>query len=290
VQEGNFADGLELIDSQVLAEHAREAVVGRNPADAFVDDDMRRGLRSEVHAVIGALPPKGRQVYEERFGVTAAQLLEDAVKANDIAGMEAVMRRYYHTRAGYRAAYLVAAYHLDHDAPLEGALVFEEMRKLPDVAAQWEPMLSFKAAVSWLRAGMPERCRTTLLELKAAIPEGRLTLGGRVLSLFDRDENALAWLEQTIGPVALPAEMQVDDWSVFRGNGLRTPLPDPSAPCATITGTARRCCAATIQSARGTSRFSSGCPTCGASRRARGSFRFPPRIRWPSATWWCSAR
>ena len=192
VEEGNVAEGLEVIQSQILAEDQRDAALGRNSADSFVDEGLHRSLRVEVNAFIGALPPKGRQIYEERYGVTAAQLLEDATKTNDLAGMEAVMRRYFHTRAGYRAAYLVATYHLDHHAPLEGALLFEELRTVPAASSQWEPMLSFKAAVSWLRAGIPERCQKTLSQLKAAHPQGRLTLGGRVISLFDRDDDALS--------------------------------------------------------------------------------------------------
>jgi outer membrane protein assembly factor BamB len=178
-------------------------------------------IKSEAFHLIAGLSHEGRRLYQIQFGPTARQLLSAAKTANDVDGLEAVIRRFFHTDAGYEAAYLLATYHLDHSEPLAAALHLDRLRQCPQQSSQWEPMLSLKAAVCWSRAGLPERSLQALMELRANSERGHITLGDRQISFFEKEEQALDWLVSALGPQQEAAPAVEEIWSMFRGNPAR---------------------------------------------------------------------
>ena len=120
----NYADALRILQALIDSE-----------SDAFFFEDVERrdkfvSLKAESMRLIESLPPKGRSVYELKYGLKAQTALEDALEAGDFPGIEAVARSYFHTPAGYRATYLLATQQLDNGIPLSAALHFERLRKL----------------------------------------------------------------------------------------------------------------------------------------------------------------
>ena len=178
-------------------------------------------IKSEALRLIAGLSHEGRHLYEVQFGPTARQLLSAAKTANDVDGLEEVIRRFFHTDAGYEAAYLLATYHLDHSEPLAAALHFDRLRQCPQASAQWEPMLSLKAAVCWSRAGLPERSLQALMELRANSERGHITLGNKQIAFFEKEGQALDWLVSVLGPQQEMAPAVEEMWTVFRGNPAR---------------------------------------------------------------------
>src|SRR5262249_46956826 len=155
--------------------------------------------------LIGEMPEAGRDAYELQFGARAQQMLTDAAAAGDISELEAVTRRYFHTRAGYQATMLLGRHHLDHDQPLAAAFCFQRLSETPAAASKLDPMLSILLAVSWDRTGMPERAEETLTALKKRDPNAKLRIADKPIRLFADEKQSLAWLESTMGKPAKAA-------------------------------------------------------------------------------------
>jgi outer membrane protein assembly factor BamB len=180
-----------------------------------------RSIKAHVRTLIGSLPPAGRETYQLQFGARAQRLLDNALASGDVAGLEAAARQYLHTDAGYQAAYLVALSHLDHNRSLAAALEFQKLASAPQASARFGPTLDVLAATSWLRAGIPDRARQTLVELKAKSPGASVQIGGRDLKLFDDSDQALDWLATSVGSMNALVMSPKAEWTMFRGDPAR---------------------------------------------------------------------
>jgi outer membrane protein assembly factor BamB len=178
-----------------------------------------RSAKREASARIGKLPSSVRDSYETEYGQVARQMLDDALRRNG-GGRELaeVVNRYFHTRAGYKAAYALGNRLLDASMPLPAAAQFERLRKSPGGAA-FEPMLSLKEICCWLRVGAVEKCSTILAELKRRPGGEAVTLGGKRVTIPDGND-ALAWLEKLIGPAPAGASPP-RDWLLSGGSPAR---------------------------------------------------------------------
>jgi outer membrane protein assembly factor BamB len=155
------------------------------------------------------------------FGGVARQMLREANRSLDAKQLEQISRRFFHTEAGYEGTYLLGTYYLDHSEPLAAALQFDRLRKQPEAARRWEPMLSLKSAICWGRAGLPEYSIQRLLELKAANEQGQIILGGKQITFFRHREDALEWLVGVLGDQQEFAALGEEEWTMFRGNASR---------------------------------------------------------------------
>ncbi len=105
------------------------------------------------------MPGEGRELYELQYGVRAKQLLQEAAAAGDAQGLAEVSRRFFHTRAGYEATFLLGLDHLDHGRPLAGALTLQRLKDAARMSDQFEPALSLAMATGWLQAGELDKAR-----------------------------------------------------------------------------------------------------------------------------------
>ncbi len=94
------------------------------PEDYFYRPDesatVFRSLKAEAERLIGRMPRKGRELYELQYGAQAQKMLTDALAAGDVARLAEISRRFFHTRSGYQATFLLGLYHFDHGRPLAG--------------------------------------------------------------------------------------------------------------------------------------------------------------------------
>lgn len=227
LQEGEYAEAI----------HGLQSLVDSPEDGAFhIDEAEKSGLRSiklEAERLIGAMPPEGRRIYEAEFGPQARRMLQEAKEPGDARLLAEVSRRFFHTQAGYEAAYLLAASHLDHGQPLTAALGFERLRGAhrggrrappqgwsggPAFAGARRRMLCLKTAMAWLMAGMPQQSVDALDELYELDPTFTVRLGGgRKTSLFgDEGASGGAGLTKAHGLRAPPA-----GWSEGFGGSLR---------------------------------------------------------------------
>ncbi len=206
-----------------------------NAEDVFFTPDAQdktryHGLKAEVQRIIAALDSGGRRLYELQYGSKARQMLREASESRDVARLEEVARRFFHTAAGYEATYMLGSYHLDHSHPLAAVLNFDRLRKFPAAARRWEPMLSLKTAVCWGRIGMPEQSVQTLVELKRVNSQSHITLGGRRIEFFNRNQEALDWLVMVLGRQQEFGSIAEEKWAMFRGNAARNAVGSDASP------------------------------------------------------------
>lgn len=130
--------------------------------DFFIEVPGQAGIqtsvKTEAQRLLGTLPPKGRELFELQFGADARALLDSAVQDADVNQLNEVVRRYFHTTAGYEAALLLGRLHLDHGHPLAAALCLQRVANVPSAAARFEPELSLLLAACWQLARQPARC------------------------------------------------------------------------------------------------------------------------------------
>ena len=125
LQEQNFAEGARLL--QTIIESDEDAFFFPDQENKSVE----RSLKLEAQLLLGQMPAEGRETYEKQYGPAARRLYEEAIRLNDADGLALVARRFFHTQAGFEAAYRLANDHLDHERALTAALCFERLRASP---------------------------------------------------------------------------------------------------------------------------------------------------------------
>jgi hypothetical protein len=132
LEEGRYSDAATLLDD----------ILKRGEDYFFKPDDSKqvhRSLKMEAQRLIGSMPLEGLKAYELLFGARAEQMLKAAAAEGDIATLESVARRFFHTPAGYQATLLLGRRYLDHSQPLAAAFCFQRLLDTPHAAAQFEP-------------------------------------------------------------------------------------------------------------------------------------------------------
>jgi len=207
---------------------------GDDAGDFFVgphnEAGTRTSLRAEAQRLLGSMPAKGRREYELQFGAEARMLLDESLNKGDIDKLMEVTRKFFHTKAGYEATILLGRHHFDYGRPLAGALCLKRLAETPVAAAEYDPELSMLLATCWLCADMPERARQMLVQWKQRHPRATVRVGAEEIRLFEKDDNALAWLEQAIGTRRKPTSNGEDQWVMYRGNPQRNARSDGCVP------------------------------------------------------------
>ena len=232
LDRGDYGNALEILQRKIFSQ--REDRNGKPSADSsadyFTNQTMKTSLKDQALKLIAGLPSEGRRLYELKFGDAARAMLEEAVATNDRAQLENITRQYFHTRAGYEATYLIGTHRLDQGEPLTAALQFTQLRELPEAGRRWEPMLSLKLAIAWYQAGETDRAASTLIALKKATPNGRLSLGRSTIALFANDKEAEGWLAHLVGPPIAAKQGGQRQWVMFRGDAARNASGSPASP------------------------------------------------------------
>lgn len=230
IADGKYSDALVYL--QRLLELDQDFLIPPKPDEAggaFVS------LRSQVHRIVKNLPQEGREIYLRNNGPVANVLLKQAIEQNDAEKLAEVARLYYHTPAGYEASYRIGLRHFDHGEPMTAALIFGRLQKSKTAARRWEPMLSLRIALSWLRAGMPNEAADVFTSIKKSNQEGRMVLAGQPRPLLGKSGKPAAWLSNLIQNRAASQIAQHSDWLIPRGTPTRNavvsvPKPESSEP------------------------------------------------------------
>jgi hypothetical protein len=184
--------------------------------DFFYQPDLSvpsyRQLKSQAELILSQLPAVGREAYETHYGSIARASLLDALDRFDLAQLAEIERKYFFTAAGTEASFLLGTHHRMNGRPVQAAMFLERLYNLAPRASEYEPSLSLQLAISWQRAGLPDRACEVLRKLVERNPGGTIEIGGQTMPLFARSDDPLVWLENAIGAVAAHS----DNWPVFR--------------------------------------------------------------------------
>ncbi len=151
-------------------------------------------VRHEVLSGITELPPNGQATYERMFGTAARQLFEQSQQTGRPIFATEVMRRYFHTAAGYEAARWLATRWLDKGETRIAARLFERLVSEPTHQARVTPNLFVQAAAAQRLAGNETRAR----ELLAMLGETKIRIAGE-----ERSATQLAARREDAGPKAV---------------------------------------------------------------------------------------
>jgi outer membrane protein assembly factor BamB len=225
---------------KVLKEHRYgEALEGlsqilRSGEDYLFQPDRKvpiyRSLKTKAQELLGQMPREGRDLYEVRCGGEARDKLNRAIAGGNAAGLSEISAQLFHTQAGYEATYLLALYHMDHGAPLAGALTLKRLREAGTPAEAYEPGLSLTQAACYFQAGMPTDCTQVLADLKRRTGKPVLQVGGRDVPWFEKESDAPAWLAKLTGLERMAAAVETDRWPMFRGDPSRNASTVGSPP------------------------------------------------------------
>lgn len=231
-----FSTAKELLDEQRYGEAAR--LLGgilEVQEDYFFQPDRQtpvyRSLKSEARRLIGEMPAAGKESYELQYGAQARRMLADAVAAGDADALASVSRQFFHTQAGYEATYLLGDSEMSRGRPLAAALCLRRLQETSQAAAPFEPTLSLKIAVCWLRSAMPSQAAVVLARLKRERPDAEFIVNGKARKLFANDSQALAWLAQISGEAsAAETALGPEQWTMYRGGPTRNAASPGSSP------------------------------------------------------------
>src|SRR5690349_19818842 len=154
--------------------------------DSFLEragDDRQLGIKATARQLIGDLPPEGYEVYELLHGATARRQLESAIQSGDREALAKIVRQYFHTTAGYEAAFVLAEMEADQGHRLAAAELYRELIESPRAAARLEPQLSVAAAINLLAAGQPDDAAAIMHKVVDLKPSAPITISGKSTTL-----------------------------------------------------------------------------------------------------------
>lgn len=174
-------------------------------------DRQWQPLRRTVNQRIGTLPEPAIAEYRSQYGGLAKQHLQQAHRSGKIADYVQVAERFFHTPAGYEAAYIVASWHFDRSEFGLAARWFDELAGAPVALARNDAWL-LQAALALTKAGRVDRGRELLKKLSGG-PETTVTLGTGPVQ-------AAEFLQQAVTNQDLP-EAPLSNWPQIYGTAAR---------------------------------------------------------------------
>ena len=139
-------------------------------------------------------------------------------------------RQYFHTQAGYKATFLQGRLDLNLGRPLAAALSFQRLADAEAARRRYDPELSLLLATSWRMAGMPDKASTVLTSLRQRFPSAEFVVRGDPVRIFQRDDEALAWLDRVLQPPTNSTTRVAHEWLLHRGDAARNAPSDGGLP------------------------------------------------------------
>jgi outer membrane protein assembly factor BamB/predicted negative regulator of RcsB-dependent stress response len=216
----------ELIEKKQYSDAVRQLQrVLDDPEDSWIERPGGRNshfqsAKEQAADRIGRLPRSVRESYETEYGQVARRMLEDATARNDRAALDEVVRRFFHTEAGYEAAYLLGNRLLDDSKLLAAEAHFDRLRTSPG-GRRFEPMLSLKTAYCCVQSGLTENALQILRALQPGAGGNSIKIGGRSVAIPAGETKDLQWLAEVIGKARPAPPSPATDWPMVGGDPSR---------------------------------------------------------------------
>jgi outer membrane protein assembly factor BamB len=189
--------------------------------DLFVRSDAEpvpRGAHILAGRIISSLSSDGLTVYENLFGPQAARLLQSATSGPDPNRLIEIIRRFYHTEAGFGAGNRLAAWWTDHGSDELAWSWWRRVLTEPAHRRRVQPIHRVQAALCAKRLGL-----LVLAEeiVSSAGRDQRLTIAGR-------PQSSGGWLAQI--PETFPSSGAIVGGAILDDRIDRNGGPAGSAP------------------------------------------------------------
>lgn len=221
LDEGRYPEAFQYLAAVLEAESDFFLVATQSQDTA--DNRRDQSLKNEASRILSGMPTAAQEAYELRYGAIARKLLDDAISINDFEQISLVQRRYFPTKAGHDAQYLLGTLFLDQGRFGQAARCFQTLRGSRQ-ANRFEPNLSLKLLICRLQAGETTRAEELLNDLRKRFPEARLQLGGQTRQLLERQDKVPEWLARITDTPRISTDAPSDDWAMFRNDPARSGL------------------------------------------------------------------
>lgn len=219
VKTENFADAATVYQRLV-----------ENESDFFVDPAATSSIKHGLDVMFKQAPTQMKKFYELEYGGEAAFLLEEFWKNRDRDKLVQAYRRYFPTKAGQKAAYLLAMNHLDTGNSLAAIRCCRRLLEFGTNSKAQEPDLSLVLAGLQYQLGYDDDARQTLLSMKEKINSSYVEFQGKKIELFGNALDARKWFAQNFDIDVSKPELPADSWPLARGNGRQNAISEPIAP------------------------------------------------------------
>lgn len=185
-------------------------------------------IKTEALRLLDSIPARALKQYELAHGADAQALLDEAYQTGNADLLAEVMRRFFHTQAGYRACLALGRLNLEQGRPLSAVTYLQRLVATPAAHATTEPEASVLLAGALLHAGHATHAKEALLSLKQRQPA--FALRDSSSPAFANDDEALPWLEKMFGRMQSSDAPTALQWTMFRGNAERNAITSLAEP------------------------------------------------------------
>jgi len=225
IEEREFGQAVAELGALLAEQPSEDALYADTTQDFFVGPftkaAVQSSLKGEAQRILGDMPEAARELYKLQFGADAKALLDAAASTGDLEKLTEVMRKYFHTDAGYEATLLLGRLQLDRGHPLAAAMCFRRLAASPGAAKRFEPELSLLLAACWLYSDRPDQALATLADLRTRFPQQALEIGGKRIEDLPSPSEAKSWLETQLGGRHFGGQHDATQWVMYRGDPAR---------------------------------------------------------------------
>ncbi|QEG43639.1 outer membrane protein assembly factor BamB family protein [Roseimaritima ulvae] len=238
---------LEEAEEAIGEQRYSEAVLGlgkllQRSADGAQDDDIAgqdffldsggedldaiaiESLLRRAEDLLGDLPDEGLDIYELNYGPAAKQDLDKATASRDWVALKDIVRRYFHTSAGYQAAYLWGYHELQTGRPLAASMLFKRLAGQRRAAKQMGGQLDLALALSLKLAEREEsQVQAALRSVEGPAPQRaeRYRLSDSEIPAAGEGEE-LDWLKEHFAELKRASPPPPRDYPVAGGDASRS--------------------------------------------------------------------
>ena len=119
---------------------------------------------------------------------------------------------------------------MDRGQSLHAARQYQRLVDQGNRADSWQPQLSLRESICWLRAGQRGKATEALQQLKDSATGDSVPIGGRRVKLFGDKSEAVDWLIATLGPRPQLLRQPTGDWSMAGGDPSRNGVSSGDGP------------------------------------------------------------
>lgn len=184
--------------------------VGQDDLDGLAEQSLLR----KAEDLLGGLPAEGLELYELNYGPAAKKAFAEAAGRRDWTQVKEVVRRYFHTEAGYQAAYLWSYHQLQTGRPIAAAMMLsrlsEQSRAVDQLGDPLRVSRALARKLSGQDAGSLSDQGVAQVRLAGALKDG------------PEAGDEVAWLERQFGTLKRIAPPPPTEYPVAGGDASRS--------------------------------------------------------------------
>lgn len=159
--------------------------------------ESQYSLKTYIQNILARAPEEMREASELIVGAEAQTALDAAVNAGSLEQLLIVSQKYYHTKAGYKAAFLSGIILLNDGNATAAMTTFDNLAKAPNASRTFEPAFSVMWLNSIILSGNEPFRHEQVVQLRQRLSRVDWSIEGKQITGFDSlealEKNLLAF-------------------------------------------------------------------------------------------------